>query len=276
MPSVPLAIEHFTDPACPVAFSAEPVRQRLRWHYGEQLHWRHTMVVITVEPGHAERLAEGAPSLQRSHGMPIDPNPLARPASCEPACLAVVAARLNAPERHERLLRELRVRTMAGGLLDDPELIAAAAGSAGIDPGELERWSESEEAAAELTADMAAARKPSAPARALDHKLAGPRSGRRYSTPSYEISDAASGRSICVPGLNPFEAYATAIANLDPTLERRHVPHGAAELLAWASEPLATAEIVAILDRDAAYVRADLAHVARPTAAGADFYWQLA
>jgi predicted DsbA family dithiol-disulfide isomerase len=276
MPGVALEIEHFTDPACPVAFSAEPVRQRLRWHYGEQLQWRHTMVVITVEPGHAERLAEGAPNLQRSHGMPIDPNPLPRPASCEPACRAVVAARLNAPERHERLLRELRVRTMAGGLLDDPELIAAAALSAGIDPGELDRWVASEETQAELAADMAAARKPSPAARALDHKLAGPRSERRYSTPSYEIADASSGLSISVPGLNPFEAYATAIANLDPTLERRHAPHSAAELLGWASEPLATAEIVAILDRDAAFVRAELARVARPTAAGADFYWQLA
>ena len=276
MPDVALEIEHFTDPACPVAFSAEPVRQRLRWHYGEQLHWRHTMVVITVEPGHAERLAEGAPNLQRSHGMPIDPNPLPRPASCEPACRAVVAARLNAPERHERLLRELRVRTMAGGLLDDPELIAAAARSAGIDPGDLDRWLASDETTAELAADMAAAREPSPGARALDHKLAGPRSKRRYSTPSYEIADASSGRSICVPGLNPFEAYSTAVANLDPTLERRHVPRTAAELLAWASEPMATAEIVAILDRDAAYVRAELAHVARPTAAGADFYWQLA
>ncbi len=24
----------FTDPACPFAFSAEPARVRLRWHYG--------------------------------------------------------------------------------------------------------------------------------------------------------------------------------------------------------------------------------------------------
>ncbi|HEY7966615.1 MAG TPA: DsbA family protein [Solirubrobacteraceae bacterium] len=276
MPDVALEIEHFTDPACPVAFSAEPVRQRLRWHYGEQLHWRHTLVVITVEAGHAERLAEGAPNLQRSHGMPIDPNPLPRPASCEPACRAVVAARLHAPERHERLLRELRVRTMAGGLLDDPELIAAAARSAGIDPGDLDRWVASDKTTAELAADMAAARKPSPAARALDHKLAGPRSERRYSTPSYEIRDAATDRSICVPGLNPFEAYSIAVANLDPAIERRRAPSGAAELLAWASEPLATVEIVAILDRDPAYVRAELARVAQPTAAGADFYWQLA
>ena len=27
----------FTDPACPFAFSAEPVRRQLQWHYGDQL-----------------------------------------------------------------------------------------------------------------------------------------------------------------------------------------------------------------------------------------------
>ena len=32
-----LDVELFTDPACPFAFSAEPVRRRLRWHYGDQL-----------------------------------------------------------------------------------------------------------------------------------------------------------------------------------------------------------------------------------------------
>src|SRR3954467_6396703 len=146
MPSMTLEITHFTDPACPFAFSAEPVRLRLRWLYGEQLDWRTRMIVLTLEPGEAERLAEGAPNLQRLHGMPIDPAPYPRPASSEPACLAFVAARLNAPERADALLRRLRVRTMLAGLVDDPELIAAAACDAGIGPGELERWSSSDAA----------------------------------------------------------------------------------------------------------------------------------
>ena len=33
---------------------------RLRWHYGDQLVWRTRMIVLTLEPGEAERLAEGA------------------------------------------------------------------------------------------------------------------------------------------------------------------------------------------------------------------------
>jgi predicted DsbA family dithiol-disulfide isomerase len=40
-------VELFTDPACPFAFSAEPARLRLRWHYGDGLRWRTTMIVLT-------------------------------------------------------------------------------------------------------------------------------------------------------------------------------------------------------------------------------------
>src|SRR3954470_16395381 len=156
----PLAITLFTDPACPFAFSAEPVRLQLRWHYGDGLRWTVRMIVLTREPGEAEKLAEGAPNLQRSHGMPIDPRPYPRSASSEPACRAVVAAREHAPERAEALLRRLRVRVMTGGVVDDPELIRAAAREAGIDPGELERWAATEAVGAALEADAAAARDP--------------------------------------------------------------------------------------------------------------------
>src|SRR3954470_24330894 len=136
-----MEIELFTDPACPFAFSAEPVRQRLRWHYGDQLTWRLTMIVLTHEPGEARKLAAGAPGLQRKYGMPIDPAPYPRPSSSEPAGRAVVAGRLNAPALEGPLLRRLGGRRMAGGLLDDPGLIAAAAQDVGIDPSDLADWS---------------------------------------------------------------------------------------------------------------------------------------
>jgi hypothetical protein len=113
---------------------------RLRWRYGDQLVWRTRLIALTLEPGETERLAEGAPNLQRIHGMPIDPVPSARPVSSEPACRAVVAARLHAPGTEEALLRRLRVRVMQRGLLDDPELIAAAARDIGLDPAQLAEW----------------------------------------------------------------------------------------------------------------------------------------
>ena len=268
-----LEVTLFTDPACPFAFSAEPARLRLAWHYGEQLSWRIRMIVLTLEPGEAEKLAEGAPTLQRLHGMPIDPAPYPRPASSEPACRAVVAARLNAPHAEGPLLRRLRVRTMLGGLLDDPSLLAAAAGDVGLDPGALQAWCAGADVEQALQADIEAARSPSAAARALDHKLGGPREQRRYTAPSYEFRCEAGGAQATLPGFHPVEAYEAAIANLAPELRRRPKPDAVADVLAWAEHPLATAEVAAIAQLDLTQARVELSRVARPTAAGADFYW---
>jgi predicted DsbA family dithiol-disulfide isomerase len=274
---VALAITLFTDPACPFAFSAEPQRLRLRWHYGEGLEWTTRMIILTREPGEAEGLAGGAPGLQRKFGMPIEPSPYSRPSSSEPACRAVVAARLNAPERAEAMLRALRVRRMAGGLIDDPMLIEAAADDAGIDPGELAVWAASEETGAELEADAAAARSPAPAARALDHKLGGPRGERRYTAPSYEFGDGpGAGGTIVVPGFTPVEAYEIAVANLAPELERRPAPDDVGELLDWAPYPLATVEVMAITGLGEAAARAALARAGEPIPSGADFYWRRA
>src|SRR5580692_11375965 len=130
-----VSIELFTDPACPFAFSGEPARQRLRWHYGDAITWTVRMIVLTLEPGEAEKLAEGADGLQRKYGMPIDPRPYPRTASSEPACRALV---------------------------DDPALIDGAAGDVGIDAGALAQWVARPDVEAELQADIAAARAPSA------------------------------------------------------------------------------------------------------------------
>jgi 2-hydroxychromene-2-carboxylate isomerase len=269
-----LTITHFTDPACPFAFSAEPIRLRLRWHYGAQLRWRTRMIVLTAEPGEAEKLAGGAPGLQRRLGMPIDPAPHARPASSEPACRAVVAARLHAPEAEDALLRRLRVHAMTGGLLDDPELLATAAREAGLDPAELRRWSEAPAVGEALQADFDAARAPSPAARALDHKLGGPPGRRRYTAPSYEIAAPERDLAIAIPGYNPVEAYEAAIASLAPALVRRPKPATVGQLLAWAGAPLATAEVALIAQLDSDQARIALGKVARPLPAGADFYWE--
>ncbi|MGO9882080.1 MAG: hypothetical protein ACLPV4_03585 [Solirubrobacteraceae bacterium] len=265
----------FTDPACPFAFSGEPARIRLRWHYGDGLLWSLRMIVLTLEPGEPEKLAEGAPGLQRRFGMPIDPAPYPRTFSSEPACRAVVAARLNAPDTEPRLLRALRVRAMTGGLLDDPALIAAAAGDARLQAAGLERWMEQPETHAELKRDIEVARSPSAAARALDHKLAGPPQQRRYTAPSYELRRSDGAAAASLPGFHPVEAYEAAIASIAPKLERRPRPERVEQLLAWATVPLATAEIVMVMQQPEAVVRAALAKAARPMPAGADLYWSI-
>jgi 2-hydroxychromene-2-carboxylate isomerase len=269
---VAVDIALYTDPACPFAFSAEPNRQRLRWYYGDQLRWRLNMIVLTLEPGEDAKLAEGAPGLQRKYGMPIHPHPYTRTFSSEPACRAVVAARLNAPGAEAPLLRRLRVRAMLGGLLDDPAMLAAAATDVGLDPADVERWSRTPAVEDALRADIEAARSPSPAARRLDHKLGGPPHERRYTAPSYELS-TSDGRTFSIPGFNPIEVYEAALANLG--LTRRAKPDSVEQVLKWASEPLATVEVVAIMQGEPAKTRAALAQVATAIPAGADVYWTM-
>ena len=82
-------------------------------------------------------------------------------------------------------------------------------------------------------------------------------------------------RSFSIPGYNPVEVYETAIANLAPELTRRPKPESVEELLAWATEPLATVEVITITQLNPAVARAALSRAARPIPAGADFYWTL-
>src|ERR1700750_1253199 len=136
-----VCITEYTDPGCPWAYSAEPFRRRLSWLYGDALEWRVRLVGLAESPDEylergftPERQSRSFAMIARDHGMPINTSVRPRMAATMPACRAVVAARLHAPEHMRRLLRRLRVRHFAGELLDAPETIAAAARDAGIDP----------------------------------------------------------------------------------------------------------------------------------------------
>jgi predicted DsbA family dithiol-disulfide isomerase len=276
-----LRIDDFTDPGCPWAFSAEPGRLRLSWLYGDAIEWRPRMVVLSRSPEEylakgftPELMARGKADIQRRFGMPIDPRPPVRMPATVNACGAVVAARLHFPDREQALLRRLRMHAMAGDMFDEPSVIARAASDAGIDPmGLLRAWRDDPAVQRELEADAAAARHPSRPARALNHKLADWENGRRYTCPSYEITRLDSGARFDVPGFQPVAVYEAAIANLAPELGRRALPHSVEEVLAWADEPLATAEVAAICEIDHTEARTELARVAREDAVGADGWW---
>jgi hypothetical protein len=87
-----LSIELFTDPAYPFAFSAEPIRQRLRWHYRDGLRWTVRMIVLTREDGEAGKLAQGAPNLTDAGSLPSHvSNPSA---SISPGVAAAGSSRL--------------------------------------------------------------------------------------------------------------------------------------------------------------------------------------
>jgi predicted DsbA family dithiol-disulfide isomerase len=277
-----VVITEFTDPACPWAYSAEPFRLRLDWLYGDSIEWRPAMVVLSESPEEyeekgftTERLASAYATISHDHGMPIDTSERPRMAASAPACRAVVATRLNAPEAERPLLRNLRILCFSGPLLDDPETIAEAARRAGLDPDELQGWTEQERVDEVLREDMARAREPMPAARVLDDRLANWSGGRRYTCPSYEVVRESDGVRISVPGFQPFAAYDVLLANLVPGLGRREAPAGVDDVLAWAGMPMATrevAEICELSDRDA---REALGHVATEHHVGADGFWSL-
>lgn len=282
---MPVCVTEFTDPGCPWAYSAEPYRLRLQWLYGHHdLPWGRRMVVLArspeeyVEKGFTpERQSEAFAKIAADHGMPIDATVRSRMAATEPACLAVVAARLHAPELEGPLLRRLRLRHFAGALLDEPSTIAAAAEDVGLDADELERWCAEDAVRRTLEEDAAAARRPLPAARVLDHKLAGWEGGRRYTCPSYEIerireADVAA----TIPGFQPFAVYEVALANLLPDVPRRPRPASVGALLEWAGEPLATVEVAAVCELSPEEAAEQLSAVARRIPMGTDALWALA
>ncbi len=55
-----LLITEYTDPGCPFAWSAEPIRWRLRWLYGDQLEWDVRMVGLDDARERVGRVADEA------------------------------------------------------------------------------------------------------------------------------------------------------------------------------------------------------------------------
>ena len=192
-----------------------------------------------------------------------------------PACQAVVATQLNAPDRAPQLLRCLRVQNFSGALLDQRETIDSAAVEAGLDPAELGGWAEQDETERVLREEMAAARQPIPAARVLDEKLAGWSGGRRYTCPSYEIERMADGVRIAVPGFQPLSVYDVILANLVPGEERRDHSPGVEEVLRWAGTPLASKEVAVLCQIDLHEAREQLGRVATERHLGFDGLWKL-
>ncbi|MDO8210462.1 DsbA family protein [Conexibacter sp. CPCC 206217] len=288
--SFPIEVTEYTDAQCPWAWSAEPMKWRLRWHYGDALAWRTRMIVLASDTDHyarigfsAEQLAAGFEMFATRYGMPLDATPRPRLGATRPAAKAVVAARVNSSaDVAERLLRRLRIHAMTNptAMLEESATIVAAATEAGIDPAVLERWLTDPAVERELQADMLAARSPAPAAVALSHKLARVTedpSRWRYTAPSLVFTRASDRTTIETPGFHPSLSYEVAIANLDPSIERRAAPASVSELLEWAGEPLATQEVAEVfgIDRDAAREQLTDATGAIEQRAGSDAFWAL-
>ena len=280
-----LRVEHFTDPACPFAWSAEPQRRMLEWTFGDQVRVTTRMVGLAATP--EDSLAKGLDpakeaaamaKIRARHGMPIATHERARMRATIPACRAFVAARRHAPERAEALLRRLRIHHMAGGFIDEQSTIDAAAREAHLDPEVLREWAAEPGTEAALREDMQAARDPLPAARALDHKLAdagpGHPDGRRYTCPTFVLHIDGRGPAV-VPGFQAWDTLDLAIANLEPSLVRLPAAASVREVLRWAGEPLAVPEIALLCGIPADEALDDLRAVAAPEPVGDDGLWAL-
>jgi protein-disulfide isomerase-like protein with CxxC motif len=247
-------VTHFTDPGCPWAYSASPALATLRWRYGDQLRW--TLVTIGlaedaelyIKRGYSPlRSAIGYTSFRR-YGMPFQVTPKAQLSATSPACRAIVATRLTAPEHEYAAFRALQFAqfTTAARFQAPETLLAALSDVDGLDAGAVVSAIDDPEVRAAYEADRARARTAAGSPTEFQGRAFNSDGAVRYTAPSL-IFETADGRSLEAGGFQPIEAYDVVIANLDPTLARRPPAQDPVEVLTAFPYPLATAEVAAIM-----------------------------
>lgn len=238
-----MPVTHITDPGCPFAYSAEPSITALRWRFGDQLDWRKVMIGLADEPGEYE--ARGYTALWmtqawlafRRHGMPFVTSPRARVIATGPACRAVVATRLDQPDRVQAVLRALRFAWFTSGLmLDEKGDLAKVAGEetvARIDDADV---------IDAYRADRAEARNAEGSPPSVQGKTADTDGAERFTAPTLIF-----GEGLVAGGSQPLEAYEVLLVNAAPWLERRAPAEDALEALDGFPEGLTTREVAVLM-----------------------------
>jgi 2-hydroxychromene-2-carboxylate isomerase len=249
-----IEVTHYTDPGCPWAYSAWPAHTTLRWRYADQLRW--TLVMIGLTEDAAQYAARGySPTRSaigyrrfRRFGMPFQVTPKPRLSATSPACRAIVATRLVAPELEEAALRALQfAQFTTTGVLEDPEMLRSALASVdGLDAQAIAGRIDDPEVVAAYEADRARARTAAGSPTEFQGRAANTDGDVRYTAPSL-VFEAPDGRRLEAGGFQPLEAYDVVIANLDPTLERRPPADDAVEVLSAFPYALTTAEVAAVM-----------------------------
>lgn len=285
-------VTHFSDPGCPWAYCASPAHTTLRWRYGDAL--RETLVVIGLTED-AARYAERGYTPTRSaigyarfrrFGMPFQVTPKQRLSATSPACRAIVATRLTAPELELSAFRALQfAQFTTTGVFDDPETLRAALATVdGLDADAILAQIDDPAVRAAYDADRALARTAAGSPTEFQGRATNTDGAVRYTAPS--MAFAVNGQRLEAGGFQPVEAYDVVIANLDPTLERRPPAIDPLDVLAEFPYPLATAEVAAVMTEhlgapdlaaaEAALIAAAGDGRAVRTPAGDDALWSLA
>jgi protein-disulfide isomerase-like protein with CxxC motif len=248
-----LDITHFSDPGCPWAYSASPAHTTLRWRYGEGLRW--TLVTIGLAEDTSRyatigytpaRSAIGYAGFRR-FGMPFQVTPKDGLSATSPACRAIVAARLTAPEHEVSAFRALQfAQFTTTGLLDDPQTLRTALATVdGLDADAIVARIDDDDVRAAYEQDRARARTAAGSPTEAQGRAANSDGAVRYTAPSLIV--ASGDRRLEAGGFQPLEAYDLVVANLDPTLERRPPAIDPLDVLAEFPYPLATAEVAAVM-----------------------------
>jgi len=268
---------HFSDPACPWAYSSRPAIARLRWRFGDQLDWRLVLIGLSESTARYEelgytpaRMATGWRKFQERFGMPFGRGVKPRMGATTRACRAIIAAREESPELGYAALRALQLMQFTTpGLLDDPDdLRAALADLPGLDAEAIVASIDDPEVRAAYEADRDRSRSAAGTPTHVQGRHAESDGPVRYTAPSI-VFEHPEGGSIEVGGFQPFESYDTALANLDSALERRPPPSEAAEAVLEFPVGLTTAEIAAIM-RPSDLEDADLLRTERELIAAVD------
>jgi predicted DsbA family dithiol-disulfide isomerase len=250
-----IEVLHFTDPGCPWAYSSRPAIARLRWRFGEQLDWRLVLIGLSESAARYEargytpgRLASNHRKFQQRFGMPFGSGVKPRIAGTSRACRAVIAARRAGPELGYAALRSLQLMqfTTTRLLDEDEDLRWALAQVPGLDADAVVAQIDEPATLEEYRADKARSRSAEGTPTHVQNRHSDSDGPIRYTAPSIVFRDA-SGRSYEIGGFQPFEAYDTALANLDASLERRSPPEDPADAVLSYEHGTTTAEVASII-----------------------------
>jgi len=250
-----ITVTHFTDPACPFAYSATPALAVLHWRYGEQLDWRLVTIGLSdsphryVEAGYTPAaMAAGVRNRFRRFGMPLTAQPRSRIVASSRACRAIHAARRLHPGREEQVLRALQFGWFTTTLLmdEDDDIATALSRVEEVDGATVTAAIDDPEIVAAYEQDMDETRQAAGSATEFQGKARQTDGPVRYSAPSL-VFRSTDGRHLEAGGFQPLEAYDVLIANLDSTLDRRGPAEGPLEALRAFPDGLVTQEIAAIM-----------------------------
>jgi protein-disulfide isomerase-like protein with CxxC motif len=246
---------HFSDPACPWAYSSRPAIARLRWRFGDQLDWRLVMIGLSESPDRylemgytAGRMAAGMRSFEERFGMPFGAGVKSRVAASSRACRAIIAAREESMDLGYAALRAIQLMqfTTPGLLDDDDDLRGALETVDGLDAAAVVARIDDPAIVAIYDEDKARTRSAEGRPTHVQNRHSESDGPVRYTAPTV-IFEMPDGRWLEVGGFQPFESYDTALANLDPGLERRPAPERAADAVLAFPIGLTTAEVAAIM-----------------------------